>query len=115
MVLWTAISRIFEVAPIGNPRRRETGRTHTGGDETADTIDEISGGRLIFGLGAGYHEPEYKAFGYPFDHLAGRFEESLKIIHTLLRKGSIDFQEQYYTTRDCELRPRGPTRTGPRS
>jgi alkanesulfonate monooxygenase SsuD/methylene tetrahydromethanopterin reductase-like flavin-dependent oxidoreductase (luciferase family) len=68
---------------------------------------------LILGLGAGYHEPEYKAFGYPFDHLVGRFEESLKIIHTLLREGSIDFQGQYYTTRDCELRPRGPTRIGP--
>jgi alkanesulfonate monooxygenase SsuD/methylene tetrahydromethanopterin reductase-like flavin-dependent oxidoreductase (luciferase family) len=81
--------------------------------KTADTIDEISVGRLILGLGAGYHEPEYNAFGYPFDHLAGRFEESLKIIHTLLREGSIDFQGQYYTTRDCELRPRGPTRTGP--
>jgi alkanesulfonate monooxygenase SsuD/methylene tetrahydromethanopterin reductase-like flavin-dependent oxidoreductase (luciferase family) len=81
--------------------------------KTAETIDEISGGRLILGLGAGYQEPEYEAFGYPFDHLVGRFEESLKIIHTLLREGSIDFQGQYYTTRDCELRPRGPTRTGP--
>ena len=35
----------------------------------ADTVDEISGGRLILGLGAGYHEPEFRAFGYPFDHL----------------------------------------------
>src|SRR5215208_7949912 len=34
----------------------------------ADTIDEISGGRLILGLGAGWHEPEYTAFGFPYDH-----------------------------------------------
>ena len=42
----------------------------------ADTLDEISGGRLILGLGAGYHEREYRAFGYPFDHLISRFDGS---------------------------------------
>ena len=52
----------------------------------ADTIDEISGGRLILGLGAGYHEPEHRAFGYPFDHLVGRFEEALQIIHRYYAK-----------------------------
>ena len=46
----------------------------------ADTLDEISGGRLILGLGAGWHEPEYDAFGYPFDHRVARFEEALQII-----------------------------------
>ena len=50
----------------------------------ADTIDEISGGRLILGLGAGWHEPEYRAFGYPFDHRVSRFAEALAIIHGLL-------------------------------
>ena len=79
----------------------------------ADTVDEISGGRLILGLGAGYHEPEFLAYGYPFDHLFGRFEESLQIIRGLLRNGKVDFQGQYYTARECELRPRGPTRLGP--
>ena len=52
----------------------------------ADTIDEISGGRLILGLGAGWHEPEFDAFGYPFDHRFERFEEALHIIRTLLRR-----------------------------
>ncbi len=79
----------------------------------ADTVDEISGGRLILGLGAGYHEREYREFGFPFDHLVGRFEESLQIIHTLLRTGKIDFKGQYHEARECELRPRGPTRGGP--
>src|SRR5262245_19852203 len=46
----------------------------------AATVDEISGGRLILGLGAGWHEPEYHAFGYPFDHRFDRFEEALTII-----------------------------------
>jgi alkanesulfonate monooxygenase SsuD/methylene tetrahydromethanopterin reductase-like flavin-dependent oxidoreductase (luciferase family) len=79
----------------------------------ADTVDEISEGRLILGLGAGYHEPEYRAFGYPLDHLVGRFEESLKIIHGLLCDGRVDFEGQYYTARECELRPRGQNRLRP--
>jgi alkanesulfonate monooxygenase SsuD/methylene tetrahydromethanopterin reductase-like flavin-dependent oxidoreductase (luciferase family) len=40
----------------------------------ADTLGEISGGRFILGLGAGWHQPEYEAFGYPFDHLSDRFK-----------------------------------------
>ena len=43
------------------------------------------GGRLILGLGAGFHDPEYLAFGYPIDHRYGRFEEAIRIIHGLLR------------------------------
>jgi probable F420-dependent oxidoreductase len=79
----------------------------------ADTVDEISGGRLILGLGAGWHEPEYQAFGFPFDHRVSRFEEALKIIHSLLRTGSVDFDGSYYQARECELVPRGPRPEGP--
>jgi alkanesulfonate monooxygenase SsuD/methylene tetrahydromethanopterin reductase-like flavin-dependent oxidoreductase (luciferase family) len=79
----------------------------------ADTVDEISGGRLILGLGAGWHEPEYEAFGFPYDHRVSRFEEALKIISGLLRDGEIDFEGKYYQARECELRPRGPREQGP--
>jgi probable F420-dependent oxidoreductase len=79
----------------------------------ADTLDDISGGRFILGLGAGWHQPEYEAFGYPFDPLAGRFEEALQIIVPLLREGHVDFQGQYYQVRNCVLRPRGPSPKGP--
>ena len=79
----------------------------------ADTLDEISGGRFILGLGAGWHQPEYEAFGFPFDHLASRFEEALQVIVPLLREGHVDFQGQYYQVRDCVLRPRGPSQYGP--
>jgi probable F420-dependent oxidoreductase len=78
----------------------------------ADTIDEISGGRLILGLGAGWHEPEYAAFGFPYDYRVSRFEEALQIITALLRTGHVDFQGAYYSARDCELRPRGPRPEG---
>ena len=79
----------------------------------ADTIDEISGGRLILGLGAGWHKPEYDAFGFPFDHRVSRFEEAMQIIHGLLRDGHVDFEGKFYSARDCELRPRGPRPQGP--
>ena len=74
----------------------------------ADTVDEISGGRLILGLGAGWHESEYQAFGYPFDHRASRFEVAVQIIHALLHEGRVDFAGDYYQAQGCELRPRGP-------
>ena len=79
----------------------------------ADTIDEISGGRFILGLGAGWHKPEYEMFGFPFDHRVSRFEEALQIIAPLLRTGKVDFEGKYYSARECELRPRGPRPAGP--
>ncbi len=74
----------------------------------AATVDDISGGSLILGLGAGWHEPEYTAFGYPYDHLGSRFDEALAIIAALLRDGHVDFVGRSYQARECELRPRGP-------
>ena len=79
----------------------------------ATTIDEISGGRLILGLGAGWNETEFRAFGVPFDHRIARFEEAFTIIRSLLRDGAVDFEGTYYTARDCELLPRGPRPAGP--
>ncbi|CAA9578707.1 MAG: hypothetical protein AVDCRST_MAG19-3764 [uncultured Thermomicrobiales bacterium] len=79
----------------------------------ADTIEEISGGRLILGLGAGWNEPEYRAFGFPFDRRVSRFEEAFTIVHSLLRDGHVDFAGTFYQARDCELRPRGPRPGGP--
>ena len=79
----------------------------------ADTVEEISDGRLILGLGAGNYEAEFRAFGFPFDHRVSRFEEALRIIHGLLRNGAIDLEGEYYQARDCELRPRGPRPGGP--
>jgi len=71
----------------------------------AATVDEISGGRLILGLGAGWNPVEYAGYGFPYDHRVGRFEEAFTIIRTLVRAGAIDFTGRYYTLRDCELIP----------
>lgn len=78
-----------------------------------DAIEEISDGRIILGLGAGWNEPEYTAFGLPFDRRVSRFEEAFTIIRTLLRDGQIDFDGTYYSARDCEICPRGPRAAGP--
>jgi alkanesulfonate monooxygenase SsuD/methylene tetrahydromethanopterin reductase-like flavin-dependent oxidoreductase (luciferase family) len=78
----------------------------------ADTVDEISGGRLILGLGAGDYEDEHRSFGVPWEGRVGRLEEALRIMHPLLREGHVDFQGQHYAARECELRPRGPRPQG---
>ena len=79
----------------------------------ATTADEVSQGRLILGVGAGWNEPEYRAFGVPFDHRVDRLEEALQILVPLLRDGHVDFAGKYYQARDCDDVPRGPRPAGP--
>ena len=79
----------------------------------AITLDEVSQGRLILGLGAGWNKPEFDAFGWPFDHRVDRLEEALQIIRPLLKEGRVDFAGKYYQACDCEIRPLGPRKGGP--
>jgi alkanesulfonate monooxygenase SsuD/methylene tetrahydromethanopterin reductase-like flavin-dependent oxidoreductase (luciferase family) len=71
----------------------------------ATTADEVSGGRLILGLGAGWYDPEYQAFGYPTDHRGGRFEEAIAIIAPLVRGERVTLAGRYYQVRDATLGP----------
>jgi alkanesulfonate monooxygenase SsuD/methylene tetrahydromethanopterin reductase-like flavin-dependent oxidoreductase (luciferase family) len=79
----------------------------------AITLDEVSGGRLILGIGAGWNKPEFEAFGIPFDHKVDRFEEAIQIIKPLLETGKVDFEGTYYKAKDCEITPWGPRKPGP--
>jgi alkanesulfonate monooxygenase SsuD/methylene tetrahydromethanopterin reductase-like flavin-dependent oxidoreductase (luciferase family) len=79
----------------------------------AATVDAVSDGRLILGLGAGWNRREYTAFGFPFDNRVDRFKEAFTIIRTLLRDGAIDFHGTYYDVADCVLHPRSPRAGGP--
>lgn len=74
----------------------------------AVAVDEVSGGRLILGIGCGGHLPDFEFFGMPSDHRVGRFEEACQIIVPLIREGKVDFRGRYYSAPECELRPRGP-------
>ena len=71
----------------------------------ATTADAVSGGRLILGLGAGWYDPEYQAFGYPTDHRASRFGEAIAIIGPLLRGETVTLAGRWYQVRDAVLRP----------
>jgi len=72
----------------------------------AASLQEISGGRLILGLGAGWHEPEYKALGLPFDHRVGRLEESAQALRELFDTGTSSFQGRWLKLDDAALSPK---------
>ena len=76
--------------------------------KAAATIDEISGGRLVLGLGAGHPGSGAQAFGLPEDHIYQRFEEALEIVVPLLRAGRADFAGTYHAARDLVQAPTGP-------
>ncbi|HET9457450.1 MAG TPA: LLM class flavin-dependent oxidoreductase [Candidatus Limnocylindrales bacterium] len=69
------------------------------------TLDDVAGGRLILGLGCGWHEPEYSAFGYPFDHRVGRFDEQLQVIVPLLRGERVTLDGRWTKVEDAVLLP----------
>jgi alkanesulfonate monooxygenase SsuD/methylene tetrahydromethanopterin reductase-like flavin-dependent oxidoreductase (luciferase family) len=77
----------------------------------AATVDAISQGRLILGIGAGWNRREFYGFGFPYDRRVSRFEEALAIIAPLLRGGRATFHGQFYDVDDCVLDPR-PVREG---
>jgi probable F420-dependent oxidoreductase len=71
----------------------------------AATADAVSGGRLVLGLGAGWYDAEYEAFGYSTDHRVDRFEEALRIIRPLLCGESVSFAGRYHQVREALLLP----------
>jgi alkanesulfonate monooxygenase SsuD/methylene tetrahydromethanopterin reductase-like flavin-dependent oxidoreductase (luciferase family) len=72
----------------------------------AATLAEISGGRFVLGLGAGWNEQEFRAFGLPFDHRVSRFEESFTIIRRLLAGERVALHGRYLDVDDAVLLPR---------
>lgn len=104
-----AITRRVEIGPLvlALPFRNPalTAKMATG-------LDEVSGGRLILGVGCGWHEPEFDAFDFPFDHRVGRFEEALEVLLPLLRDGKVTVEGRWHRA-DAELLPPGPRPNGP--
>jgi probable F420-dependent oxidoreductase len=80
--------------------------------KTATTVDELSGGRLVVALGAGWNRTEFDAFGLPFDHRASRFEEGFEIVRRLLDGERVTFEGRYHRTSHAMLLPH-PVRRPP--
>ena len=78
----------------------------------AETLDEVSGGRVILGLGAGWNEAEFTSYGVPFDDRFRRFEDALRIITEMLRRGKSTHDGTTIQTRSARLEPRGPRPNG---
>jgi alkanesulfonate monooxygenase SsuD/methylene tetrahydromethanopterin reductase-like flavin-dependent oxidoreductase (luciferase family) len=78
----------------------------------AETVDEVSGGRLILGLGAGWNEIEFSTYGFPFADRFDRFEDDLRIITSMLRTGRATHDGRVEHARDARIEPRGPRPNG---
>lgn len=111
--LLAAIAAVTSRVEIGQLVLRSIYRHPTLLAKMVETIDEISGGRYILGLGAGSGEGDNHAFGYPTTFRYSRFEEALHVTLSLLRQGSVDYEGRFYQAHACALRPRGPRPGGP--
>jgi len=78
----------------------------------AATVDEVSGGRLVLGIGAGWNRAEFEAFGFPYDHRVERFAEAFEIVRRLLAGERVTLHGRYHRVEDVVLLPR-PRRTPP--
>jgi alkanesulfonate monooxygenase SsuD/methylene tetrahydromethanopterin reductase-like flavin-dependent oxidoreductase (luciferase family) len=78
-----------------------------------DTIDDLSAGRIILGLGAGDFPTEHRAFGFPFERRVSRFEEALAILRPLLRGERVTYRGEFYAVEDAQLLPKSSRGGGP--
>jgi alkanesulfonate monooxygenase SsuD/methylene tetrahydromethanopterin reductase-like flavin-dependent oxidoreductase (luciferase family) len=73
--------------------------------KVATALDFVSDGRLILGLGCGWHEAEYQAFGYPFDHRVSRFEEIVAAVRGLLHGERVTVAGRWIDLDDAVILP----------
>jgi probable F420-dependent oxidoreductase len=73
---------------------------------TLSTLDNMSGGRLIVGLGIGWSEPEYEALHAPFDHRGARLDEIVDLLQTAWQDDPATHDGTYYAFRDIRLLPK---------
>jgi len=111
---WTTLSALAPVVPrveLGALVMCSSFRNAGLMAKMGQTLDDLSGGRLILGLGCGWHEPEYQAFGFPFDHLVGRFEEDLEVVRRLFDGEKVDFEGRWSRYTGARLLPPPARRT----
>ena len=72
----------------------------------AATVAEVARGRFVLGLGAGWNETEYRAFGLPYDHRVSRFEESFEIVRRMLAGEHVTLAGRFSQAPDAVVLPR---------
>ncbi len=105
---WTTLAALAPVVPrieLGSLVMCSSFRNPGLMAKMAATLDDLSGGRVILGLGSGWHDPEYDAFGYPADHKVGRFAEDLEISARLLRGERVTLEGRWRRVVDAALLP----------
>ncbi len=70
------------------------------------TLDIVSGGRFVLGIGAGWHRPEFEAFGFPFDRRASRMREVVEVVGKLWTESAVDYEGEFYSIRNAISLPK---------
>jgi len=111
MTTWAALAEATDRIELGAMVLCTAFRNPAVLAKMAAELDHIAEGRIILGLGCGWHQPEFDAFGIGFDKVVDKFEEALQIVVPLVRgEAGVTFDGAHYRTKDAELRPR-PWRT----
>lgn len=105
---WSVLAALAAITerPLLGPLVSPTGFRNPGLlAKMAGTVDEISDGRLVLGLGSGWNRREYDAFGFPYEQRVSRFEEAFAIIVDLIRTGTSSLQGAYHRADELHLVP----------
>jgi alkanesulfonate monooxygenase SsuD/methylene tetrahydromethanopterin reductase-like flavin-dependent oxidoreductase (luciferase family) len=81
----------------------------------ATTLDEVSGGRLVLGLGSGVpaRDESWRAFGFAAEGHVSRFAEAVEVTARMLREPAVTFEGRHVRTAEAQIIPRGPRPDGP--
>ncbi len=109
---WTTLAALGATVPRVRIGALVTGNTYRHPAvlaKMAANVDNISGGRCVLGLGAGWQENEHKAYGINFSTLGGRmnrFEEACQVVTGLFANAQTDFSGKYYQLTNAPLAPK---------
>jgi F420-dependent oxidoreductase-like protein len=105
----TALAKDTETLRFGPMVAAQSYRNPALQANIAASLDHISGGRVNFGIGAGWKEVEYGAYGYPFQRPVTRIrqlDEALEIVKRMWTKDKATFKGKYYSVEDALCYPR---------